>query len=79
MKTLIIIGVLLFLLTIIYLLYKYSVNKEEWFSSFHYPKESGDVLVYDYDSKKYGIATYDNGWYFKGYKPKNFKWRKLNN
>lgn len=77
MITIIILSLALGIIICVFL-YKYSVNKEEWFSSFHYPKESGDVLVYDYDSKKYGIATYDNGWYFKGHKPKNFKWRNLN-
>lgn len=77
MKTSIIIGGLLFLTIIIYCLYKYSVNTVEWYSSFHYPNEPGDYLTQDYETKKFQVANYDNGWYFQGVKPKHFKWRKL--
>lgn len=78
MKTQIIYGALVLIgIIIIILLCKYSVNTEEWFSSFHYPEEKGEFLVQDYDTKKFEVATYDNGWYFKGVKPKHFKWRKL--
>ncbi|MFO0089976.1 MAG: hypothetical protein ACK518_04170 [bacterium] len=77
MKTSIIILGLLFLATITYFLYKYSVNKVEWYSSFHYPSESGDYLIQDYETSKYQVAYYDNGWFFHGKKPNHFKWRKL--
>lgn len=77
MNTLIIIGILLFLAIIIICLYKYSVNGTEWYSSYNYPTEAGQYLTQDYDSKKYQIATFDDGWYFQGVKPKHFRWRKL--
>lgn len=77
MNTLIIIGMILFLVIIIICLYKYSVNGTEWYSSYNYPTEAGQYLTQDYDSKKYQIATFDDGWYFQGVKPKHFRWRKL--
>jgi hypothetical protein len=76
MKTLFISAIIIGILILI-LLYNYSVNKVEWYSSFHYPEESGDYLIQDYDTKKYEVATYDNGWFFKNVKPKHFQWRKL--
>lgn len=78
MTTGIFIGGLVWIL-IVYALHRFSVNQIEWFSSFHYPEKSGDYLIQDFDTKKYEVANYDNGWYFKGAKPMNFKWRKLDN
>tara|TARA_R110000868_G_scaffold24274_3_gene96194 strand:- start:533 stop:769 length:237 start_codon:yes stop_codon:yes gene_type:complete len=64
---------------IVFSLHRFSVNQIEWFSSFHYPEKKGQYLIQDYETKKYEVATYDEGWFFKGSKPINFKWRKLDN
>ncbi|MFA9271972.1 MAG: hypothetical protein ACEQSX_14690 [Baekduiaceae bacterium] len=74
-------GIIIFLLGLGFLLIKFSSTEEEWFSKNHHPMEDCEVLIYDYDEKKYLKGFYRNNAFRLCDKnlflPKNFKWRKL--